>query len=681
MHRRLTYLSCLLLLLSSPLYGQSLREDLEARIQTARSITFRAPDSARNILEDVIVTAAAESMPIIRSQALNYLGAIFSREGKKGRAENIHQEALAIAEEEDNGFEQARSYGRLAGVAFERGDYALAIARIDKGLAANEPDNNNAIGAALYANLTIYLRASNQYTRALEAALKSLSYFEAQNDSADMAIIKNNIGYLYYCMQMYKEAEKWQAETAALGSASGNDLATAMGTLGMADAAERQNKDQRADSLYQLALQLYRKIGIRRTEGIVLNNMGEFHLRRGNLEEAEELFGQAREIFESIRALFELQGITGNLGELELKKGNPSGALVYFRKVLQGDLQASDIFFRNRFYKGLSEAHAALGHHQQALEYYKEHAQLKDSILNIANHGAVAALDAKYQSEKRENELREREREAALYQQESQIAQLKADRRLYWVYALIALVLVAGAIALLFFRQNRLRQQQQQAQMRHKLLRTQMNPHFVFNSLSVIQSYMYDHDPMQSGKYLLRFSRLMRNILENSAREFIHLDTELEILNDYLTLQEMRFGERFSYVIEVPDALASENPFVPPMLAQPLIENALEHGRLHEREDGKVEIAFFKQDDSLFLEVRDNGIGRKAAATQQSADRPGHKSKATAITQERIALLRARFDKRCTVSVRDADPENGSGTVVRICLPYLLHVPSSHLQT
>ncbi len=160
----------------------------------------------------------------------------------------------------------------------------------------------------------------------------------------------------------------------------------------------------------------------------------------------------------------------------------------------------------------------------------------------------------------------------------------------------------------------------------------------------------------------------MRLILENSSKEFIAIQTEFDILDKYLSIQKLRFEERFEYTIKVDDELFEDDAEIPPMITQPFIENSIEHGRLHLIEDGFINIHFYKKAGMLKISIEDNGVGRKGAeANKKSKD---HKSMAMKITKDRIELLNKKYKTHGFMKIEDYNKEEGTGTKVLISIPY-----------
>jgi hypothetical protein len=198
-----------------------------------------------------------------------------------------------------------------------------------------------------------------------------------------------------------------------------------------------------------------------------------------------------------------------------------------------------------------------------------------------------------------------------------------------------------------------------------KTLRSQMKPHFIFNSLSSIQHFIIEREEESAHLYLSRFSDLMRKILENTQKNTISLAREIETLELYLSLEKLRFGENFEYRIVVAPDIIADAIEVPPMLIQPYAENAIWHGLLPKKENARLSLRFFMEDKTILVcEIKDNGVGRKQAAEKQQGRT--HSSTGMKNIEERIAILNRVSDTPISVTIIDLYDELGyaSGTKV-----------------
>ncbi|MBE9480960.1 MAG: histidine kinase, partial [Bacteroidetes bacterium] len=219
---------------------------------------------------------------------------------------------------------------------------------------------------------------------------------------------------------------------------------------------------------------------------------------------------------------------------------------------------------------------------------------------------------------------------------------------------------------ILFIRQNKLRIEQEKTNLQQKLLRSQMNPHFIFNSLSSIQGFIMEKHPRTASRYLSRFATLVRNILDSSAEELVPLDKEISTIENYLELQKVRYEGKFEYVIEVDETLETETISIPPMLAQPFIENSIEHGFKYKDGKGNIKVRFGLNGNLIRFEVIDDGIGREKAIEILLKQNKDHRSMATDITRERLAILNKKLKKKITLEIIDLKNKAGLGTGTKV---------------
>ncbi|NPD48109.1 two-component regulator propeller domain-containing protein [Lentimicrobium sp. S6] len=241
----------------------------------------------------------------------------------------------------------------------------------------------------------------------------------------------------------------------------------------------------------------------------------------------------------------------------------------------------------------------------------------------------------------------------------------------WWFYALISLLFIFVIVMIVIYRIRELKLQNKAASLEQRFLRSQMNPHFIFNSLGAIQSFIFKNEPIEAATYLSNFSDLVRMILNNSRQDLITLHTEVKTLNQYLDLQKLRFGEKFDYEIEADENLDLEDMLIPPMLAQPFIENSIEHGFKGMKSKGLIQVGFRLIDNRIVLICQDNGIGINASIREKEQKNRKYKSLATKITKDRIAVLNKVYKSNIQLEISDLkDIGNyGRGTRVEIKIP------------
>lgn len=198
-------------------------------------------------------------------------------------------------------------------------------------------------------------------------------------------------------------------------------------------------------------------------------------------------------------------------------------------------------------------------------------------------------------------------------------------------------------------------------------LRAQMNPHFIFNSLSSIQHLITSENKESAIKYLNKFSLLMRNLLESSIEAKIVLSEEISLLDKYLALEALRFNNSFQYRISVNENLDAQAIEVPALLVQPFVENAILHGLLNKTEEDKLlEVRFRKENEFIICEIEDNGIGRKASAEKKSPLKASKKSRGIEVTEKRLALLNNSKENNIEIIDKLNATNQSEGTLVII---------------
>ncbi|MEL7145007.1 MAG: histidine kinase [Bacteroidota bacterium] len=257
------------------------------------------------------------------------------------------------------------------------------------------------------------------------------------------------------------------------------------------------------------------------------------------------------------------------------------------------------------------------------------------------------------------------EKEKTLLQKNQQIAldnaQLGRQRTI--LFASVAIALLIIVIIGLFYYQRKLRFEKKGLQMQQRLLRSQMNPHFTYNTLYTIQT-LIDQDPEKAGIYLVKFSRLLRLVLENSTLDYVELDKELESVKKYLDLQLLRFPGRFTYEIKLEKIDEDDFLFIPPMLIQPFVENSIEHGFQGIDYEGRVTIVLRKSGRYLVCEISDNGIGIHA-------EKKDHKE---SLSGALIAdFIEKATQRKIMVQDRSSIDDAVSGVVVKFSIPYKMN--------
>ncbi|WP_306566314.1 tetratricopeptide repeat-containing sensor histidine kinase [Flavobacterium lindanitolerans] len=201
-------------------------------------------------------------------------------------------------------------------------------------------------------------------------------------------------------------------------------------------------------------------------------------------------------------------------------------------------------------------------------------------------------------------------------------------------------------------------------------LRREMNPHFIFNSLNSVNQFISENKELEANKYLTSYSNLMRNMMENSNKDFVTLNNEVEQLKKYLDLEHLRFNEKFDYEITIDDALDGDAVLVPNMLLQPHLENAIWHGLRYKEGKGFLKLDFKLKNNIVKVIVDDNGIGLTKSKELKTTNQKVHESRGMTNTRERISLLNELYKKNISLKISEKEnPE--TGTRIEISFPLI----------
>jgi tetratricopeptide (TPR) repeat protein len=415
-----------------------------------------------------------------------------------------------------------------------------------------------------------------------------------------------------------------------------------------------------------------------------MNGLGEAHNILGMIHKEEKHYdlaatnlNKALVYYESTNNREKIAGVYHNVGTVFQKQKKFRNALNYLNRSIEirEKFGAKNQIYRT--YRVIADVYREVDDKEKSLQYMELYLNYIDSNATLQAATKIAELSESYRSEQRErlitsqaDSIERAGQERYLSDTKLENSQLRNNLQTYIILAFLIIIVLAGVILFYRWNQTKIKQDRKEAEMSQTLLRTQMNPHFVFNAMSVIQSYIYENDIDNSTKFLVNFSRLMRLILENSPKEYIPIRTEIEILHKYLETQKLRFEDRFQFYIEAEDEVLEEYSIIPPMITQPFIENAIEHGQLHTIEGGFIKVNFAKSDGMLKITIEDNGIGRKASRTNKKSS--AHKSMAMTITRERIDNLNKKYRTEGYLRVEDFDTEDETGTKILIALPYTI---------
>ncbi len=391
----------------------------------------------------------------------------------------------------------------------------------------------------------------------------------------------------------------------------------------------------------------------------------EINLRKANLAKVESLPEKSVDTLTT-------QALNFDIADAYVSQKKYVEAIPYLNKSIEVASEAKDLETEKDALQRLSEVYKNVGDFDNALENYQKYVDLVDILYeqkeqeleDVAQFNKALALQQnRINILEKDRELTENKIE--FIEKEQQLTEESNRRQRLIIYSLIAGLVLLVVTIFLMYKSNRQRKITNNL-LALKSLRTQMNPHFIFNALNSVNSFIAQSDERAANKYLTDFSTLMRAVLENSEKDFIPLSSEIELIGLYLKLEHARFKEKFDYTFEVADDIDTDAFEIPPMLLQPYIENAVWHGLRYKEDKGNLEIKLAKKDqDTLLITIQDDGIGRKKSKALKTQHQLKRQSKGMNNVSSRIAILNDMYQDKLTVQVADLF-ENGEGTLVTL---------------
>ncbi len=402
----------------------------------------------------------------------------------------------------------------------------------------------------------------------------------------------------------------------------------------------------------------------------------EIQLRKSSLKELEAIPSAAMKESgittspDSVTA----QRINYKIANAYIAQDKYEEAIPYLeRSIATADVE-EDLIVQKDATRKLSEVYRQQGDFNKALETYQKYVAVVDTLYvrkeqEISRaarfNREIAATQNRISGLEQERELAQSKYDLALAEQ--RLTEESNKRQLWIIYSLLFGMLLMSLAAFFFYRSTQ-KQKLANNLLALKALRSQMNPHFIFNALNSVNHYISSQDERSANRFLSDFSRLMRNVLENSEEDFIGLNKELELLELYLKLEHSRFPDKFSYQIEVEDSVDTEAFAIPPMLLQPYLENAIWHGLRYRDSKGLLKVHMARKDtDNLEICIEDNGIGRKRSADLKTQHQKKQRSTGMRNISKRIAILNDMYKSDIAVKVSDLEAD-GTGTRVRLTL-------------
>ena len=532
-------------------------------------------------------------------------------------------------------------------------------------------DRGSEITIKCYSLLSMIQQNDGKYKEALENALKTKELLAQYPSATNQIQTYLTLGRIYKRLaggnthygtkrerKSYRNLAKDYLEKtyhAACSYENYNILALSAFELGWFYAEE--DIFEQSNYYGQEALRIAQKFKLDYITSRSLTLLGLNYSAQGKVEEAESMLYKCYEMTYQSTSDYQKIRASNNLGRFYYYNGEYKLALQYINKALKLASKTKDRTRVRLAFFNLYQIYKELGQAKKALLYHEKFIALRDSLSGDKVMREIESLRAQY-------ETAEKERKIAQLTSEKKDQQLNFQRLVGG--AIIVLLLIGIASIILFFknRQKILQAKQESIDLEQRLMRSQMNPHFTFNALGAIQSHLLTGDAHQGAIYLTKFAKLMRQILSQSQKAMISLQEEIDTINNYLSLQKLRYENQFDFQVNVDPNLDTNSVMIPPMLLQPILENSIEHGKIYRQSDGKVDVQITNKANLLVIDILDNGIGRRNTLYKPSNQE--HESVALKIIKQRLSRLKTKYGKE--VGFKILDPDQG-GTEVIFNLP------------
>ena len=620
----------------------------------------------------------------------------------KTQAQDTNLDSL-IKAEQDYTKEDSNKVKKLNGIAFYlmNANPDIGIEYAEKAINLSLKIGDKYSLAQSYNRRGVNYMRLNQSTKALEDFQQAGKIYESIGNKSKLADIYNNIGAMYVPLSNHKQdAFLYFNKAMAIHEAIGNKGQQAFMLLNIGSVYETMDSFATELKYFRKALPLYEEFHFNDKDAMssIYAGLGTTytHIPAPELSATgfmgsqydtamyylQKALALSKEIGDEFGEAVNLKSI----GVVYLKQKKFAPALNYLYKGKQLSHKVGSLGAELDATYFLSEAYKDTRNFDSAYTYYVQYADLNDSLNNEGNEKVLIQKEMQYNFDKKEDSLHFQN---ALLSKNNTLSKLQLRQQ--WLYSIGVLLLLLSLGGFVFYRnrnkqaklilqleKERAEQKQRESEFERKVsdaalnsLRSQMNPHFIFNCLNSIKLYAVENNQDAATGYLGKFSRLMRLVLENSKSDRITLKQEIETLQLYMEMEAMRFKEKLHYKINMGDNVDMDYIEIPPMLIQPYVENAIWHGLMSKEDGGTIVVTFACQDNNLEIRVTDNGVGRARAAELKSKSATAHKSFGMSITHQRIELINQMYNTNMSVVVNDLHDGQGNaaGTEVSINIP------------
>ncbi len=599
------------------------------------------------------------------------------------KAMDYLHKAVTLSEEMKDARRISLSYLQWARFYDKKGNLQEAQKALSKVEDQLEHFQDTRIEATFFMLRGIIYYFEGTYAKAVADLFQAIPRYEALGDPTTVGSCYLNIGANYVELNNLDQALNYYQKGLDVYKKMEYEKGIAMATGNMGQIFGLKNEFDKALEYYNLSLQVNEKYDYKEEAREDLNNIGVLYEKKGEFKKALEYHRNSLNLAELLDSDWGIANSKYNLAQIEYKLGNYNDAIQALNEVIHASLPHDYKEIVKDAYHSLSQVYKDKGELRLSLEYMDKYVIWKDSLLNENHLKQVAELQTKYETEKKDQQI-------TLLAQEKEVQQKEVLRQATLKNAfIVGAVLIALLSGLLFYTyQQRLKNQKalasknkeiqevnfkrQLTELEMKALQAQINPHFIFNCMNSINQMILDGENKNASKYLTKFGKLIRMVLENAESTEVSLKDELSLLEAYIQLEGLRFDGEIRHKIEIKGTIDLENTYLPSMVLQPFVENAVWHGLMHRKDtgNGKIGISIEQEGEQLVCTIEDNGVGRQKAFELQQRSVYKTKSLGLKITEERLKLLSKELHRQL-IQITDLTNQAGEalGTRVTVNIP------------
>ena len=509
----------------------------------------------------------------------------------------------------------------------------------------------------VYQSLGIVYFDQQNYFDALRYNLKALEILEETENEKEISVVKLSIGKIYETIGDDEKAQKYLLQAYEIQKKT-NDSDIARTTLYLANIYLENNQALTAKKYFDESFSVFQK-------NPELIGLGEFYKSVSRYYHVQKEFDKEKEYLQKAETEFKKNGNLRGLAEVYLYFAN-----LYFS---ENNLNLSENYANQslEISQKLDLPETEMNSEKVLSEIFSKKGDQLNAIIHLRNYDI-----GKEKFQKIEN-IKERTKAEMEFAGEREILRQKEiERRNTLLIGFGIFLLIAGLFGFIIYNKNAqerktLLLQKQLAEYEHKALHLQMNPHFLFNCLAAISSFIIQNGKEEAVKYLSKFSKLMRLTLEFSEESLIPIDKEILSLQNYLELEQLRFNRKFNFEI-IKDSEIEDDTAIPSLLLQPYVENAIIHGVAPKNGNGMIKVIFSQKNETLICEIEDNGIGIETSRKLKKDSVKGHKSMAMEISRKRLETMEKLDKKSVPLTIYEMKNENGETKGTKVTLEFPL---------